>query len=72
MISNKKAALPIYHPDGYGVLHLTDSGMDLRDYFAAQAMSALIIADIDYRAAIPELAYITADNMLAARSRNEE
>ena len=44
------------------------AGMDLRDYFAAQAMSALIIGDkVSGRDLITLRAYEYADQMMEAR-----
>ena len=60
---------------GHGVITTHESGMTLRDYFAAQAMSAFI----DYRewqstvlqisSLAAENAYVLADAMLEARKR---
>ncbi len=53
-----------------------DSGMSLRDYFAAKALEALILKEKDYanrgRDAVPKLAvwaYEYADAMLAERDK---
>ena len=45
------------------------NGMDLRDYFAAKAMQAIITSDsYDDGIDVPELAYAMADAMLAERN----
>jgi len=63
---------PIYRNDIVGVKE--SSGMDLRDYFASQAMSALIqaYATFDSRLEINEItdgAYQWADAMMKAREK---
>lgn len=54
-------------PDGVVVEYNT--GMDLRDYFAAKALTGLLTeASVDYKDdAIAELAYNLADAMMKAR-----
>jgi nicotinamide riboside kinase len=44
------------------------NGMSLRDYFAAKAMQALIDNDALF-SAIPQQAYVLADQMLKAREQ---
>lgn len=44
-----------------------EDGMDLRDYFAAKAMSALVTCGVDVAYDIAKTAYIIADAMLATR-----
>jgi hypothetical protein len=48
---------------------LREDGMDLRDYFAAKALTGLLTeASVDYKDdAIAELAYNLADAMMKAR-----
>ena len=55
------AAFPVAHS------HLIQSGMSLRDYFAAKAMQAL--AQGNYFDATARQAYMIADAMLKARER---
>lgn len=54
-------------PDGVVVEYNT--GMDLRDYFAAKALTGLLTeASVDFKDdAIAELAYSLADAMMKAR-----
>ena len=59
---------------GYNGLDLTDPGMDLRDYFAAQAIGPLLqqvetYPDKNWRMGIAIDAYAMADAMLSARER---
>ena len=59
---------------GYNGLDLTDPGMDLRDYFAAQAIGPLLqqvetYPDENWRMGIAIDAYAMADAMLSARER---
>ena len=61
-------AFPITRP-GYETL-----GMTLRDYFAAAALNGLISTGAGNRSKqsmelLPQLAYMTADAMLAAREK---
>ena len=58
-----KSAFPL-HDSGHGQAY--DNGMTLRDYFAAQAMQALIDNDGLF-SEIPTQAYEIADAMLKAR-----
>ncbi|MDE2469740.1 MAG: hypothetical protein KGL35_13630 [Bradyrhizobium sp.] len=59
------------HVDG---VHYAEAGMTLRDYFAAKAMSGLILneadtdfSEIDVDKGLANLSYRIADAMLAAR-----
>lgn len=64
-----KAAFPVLERGGNG-LELTDPGMDLRDYFAAKAMQAMIAEEFAgyFRPQIwAKDAYAIADAMLVAR-----
>ena len=59
---------------GYSGLELTDPGMSLRDYFAAQAIGPLLQQTETYphenwRLGLAIDAYAIADAMLAARER---
>ena len=59
---------------GYSGLELTDPGMSLRDYFAAQAIGPLLqqietYPDENWRLGIAIDAYAMADAMLAVRER---
>jgi hypothetical protein len=58
---------PIYRNDVIGVKE--NSGMDLRDYFAGQAMQAMLGWDNDHTIwdSYAEDAYMMADAMLKAR-----
>lgn len=57
-------------PAPAGARHITTNGMSLRDYFAAQAITADWIGDHSiYEQA--ELAYKVADAMLAERARKD-
>jgi len=61
-------AFPGLHPSKE--CHYQDSGMRLRDYFAAKAMNALIVVYADDKAIVDEYsqrAYAIADAMLKAR-----
>jgi hypothetical protein len=42
-------------------------GMDLRDYFAAKAMQAMLSSDDYHFDAIADMAYLVAENMMEAR-----
>ena len=66
-------AFPVLERGGNG-LELTDPGMALRDYFAAQAIGPLLqqietYPDENWRLGIAIDAYAMADAMLAARER---
>lgn len=52
-------------------LNPVETGMDLRDYFAAKALTGLLTeASVDYKDdAIAELAYSLADAMMKARKQ---
>jgi hypothetical protein len=57
-------------PAPAGVSHITDQGMTLRDYFAAQAITGLLTAEIvgEYtNEHVAEISYRIADAMLKAR-----
>ena len=56
---------------GCGGSGAASPGMTLRDYFAAQAMTALICAN-EPQGAIPGWAYEMADAMLEARKKNDD
>ncbi len=61
-------AFPGLHPSKE--CHYQDSGMRLRDYFAAKAMNALILEMADWKYApetLAKYAYAQADAMLKAR-----
>ena len=66
------SAFPVLERGGSG-LELTDPGMTLRDYFAAQAIGPLLqietYPDENWRMGIAIDAYAMADAMLAARER---
>lgn len=67
------SAFPVLERGGSG-LELTDPGMTLRDYFAAQAIGPLLQQikthpDENWRMGIAIDAYAMADAMLAARER---
>lgn len=67
------SAFPVLERGGSG-LELTDPGMTLRDYFAAQAIGPLLqqiktYPDENWRLGIAMDAYAIADAMLAARER---
>ena len=66
------SAFPVLERGGSG-LDLTDPGMTLRDYFAAQAIGPLLqqietYPDENWRMGIAIDAYAMADAMLAARA----
>ena len=70
------SAFPILERGGNG-LELTSSGMDLRDYFAAQAMPVLLAQIAEYppknwTVCVAWDAYRMADSMLIARSAREK
>ena len=67
------SAFPVLERGGSG-LELTDPGMTLRDYLAAQAMGPMLRYAASYppeswRTGIALEAYAMADAMLAARER---
>ncbi len=67
------SAFPVLERGGSG-LELTDPGMTLRDFFAAQAMGPLLqqikdYPDENWRMGIAIDAYAMADALLAARER---
>jgi hypothetical protein len=66
-------AFPTEHPRT-GMMDLKSDGMDLRDYFAAKAMQAIIGKSDDLSLNIDEIdnwigsyAYVVADAMMEAR-----
>jgi hypothetical protein len=66
-------AFPTEHPIT-GMMDLKSDGMDLRDYFAAKAMQAIIGKSDDLSLNIDEIdnwigsyAYVVADAMMEAR-----
>ena len=68
-------AFPTEHPIA-GTMDLKADGMDLRDYFAAKAMQAIIGKSDDASLNIDEVdnwigsdAYVVADAMMEARDR---
>ena len=69
MSENKNAKTPTDGGAAFPVAHtyLVQSGMSLRDYFAAKAMQAL--AQGNYFDATARQAYMIADAMLKARER---
>ena len=60
---------PIYGNDIVGVKQST--GMDLRDYFAAKAMQAMLVNrnDASYLEKMPKICYQWADAMMKAREK---
>lgn len=64
--NNGGAAFPLY-----GVSSVVQHGMDLRDYFAAKAMAAVMVASEGKYKAVEnaKLAYAYADAMLAERAK---
>jgi hypothetical protein len=69
MSENKTARTPTDCEPAFPVAHtyLVQSGMSLRDYFAAKAMQAL--AQGNYFDATARQAYMIADAMLEAREK---
>ena len=59
-------AFPAHHFD----LAEGEHGMTLRDYFAAQAMQALLTQGHIARPNVPGIAYAVADAMLKAREES--
>lgn len=58
--------------DEKGLIVSSQQGMDLRDYFAANAMQSLLWnpdADLDSKEDICEAAYEYADEMMKARAK---
>ena len=45
-------------------------GMELRDWFAGQALIGLLVADTEHRHDVQDTAYEIADRMLDARRRS--
>jgi len=63
-------AFPKAGLDPWNQAQTVQTGMTLRDYFAAKAMAGLIAADVEFsmsRAVIAKLAMQQADAMLEAR-----
>ena len=63
-------AFPFQHKNPTSGLTTESAGMELRDYFAAKAMQALIWnpdVDLENREDVAEVAYGYADAMLKAR-----
>lgn len=60
---------PIYGNDIVGIKQST--GMDLRDYFAAKALQALLVTrnDASYLEKMPKICYQWADAMMEARGK---
>jgi hypothetical protein len=60
---------PIYQDNVIGVKQST--GMDLRDYFAAKAMQAMLVNrnEASYLQDMPKICYQWADAMLEARKK---
>jgi hypothetical protein len=74
-MSNKPAfPQPDFVTDGSTEIQ-GDSGMDLRDYFAAKAMEGMllkhVITEINSRQKIAAAAYRMADSMLEARDATQ-
>jgi len=76
MRDNSGSAFPVLdeyvYDGGRSVLQCRDMGMSLRDYFARQALTGLIVPgirinDIEYAA---HISYLVADAMLAEREKN--
>lgn len=64
---------PAFPTSRYNAESAGSVGMDLRDYFAAQAMAAIIVWDVHGEqdpAFTAEMAYRQADAMLMARTRS--
>lgn len=67
-------AFPVYEkPEHGGDIHLLEPGMTMRDYFAAKAMAAVIIATDGYAkgSAVSKAAYFIADAMIQERHRED-
>ncbi len=60
---------PIYGDNIVGVKQST--GMDLRDYFAAKAMQAMLVNrnEASYLQSMPKICYQWADAMMEAREK---
>jgi hypothetical protein len=61
--NKKMCAFP--HVNGFG----GNTGMTLRDYFAAKAMQGMLAADADYTETTVENAYKIADLMMEERDK---
>lgn len=71
-INDGGPAFPCTEHHGDGTFHADHAGMSLRDYFAAKAMAALLVAHGPAPAGgwpvyAERTAYLIADAMLAAR-----
>ena len=62
-------AFPTEHPIA-GMMDLKADGMDLRDYFAAKAMQAMLVNrnEAVYLQEMPKICYQWADAMMKART----
>ena len=62
-------AFPTEHPI-MGMMDLKSDGMDLRDYFAAKSMQAMLVNrnDASYLEKMPKICYQWADAMMKART----
>jgi len=62
-------AFPTEHPIA-GMMDLKADGMDLRDYFAAKAMQAMLVNrnEAVYLQEMPKICYQWADAMIKART----
>jgi hypothetical protein len=63
-------AFPTEHPIA-GMMDLKSDGMDLRDYFAAKAMQAMLVNrnEAVYLQEMPKICYQWADAMMEARKK---
>jgi hypothetical protein len=63
-------AFPTEHPL-IGTMNTFSDGMDLRDYFAAKAMQAILVTrnDAMYLKELPTICYKWADAMMKAREQ---
>lgn len=65
------AAFPLHGTDTLGEPYVISPGMSLRDYFAGQALAAILVnGEYDFDDAASD-AYRYANAMLAARSEGE-
>lgn len=66
----KQQAFPALFPDRNGTGYYHEPGMTLRDYFAAKAMSGILVVDNDIKLGVlAEQAYAIADAMMKAREQ---
>lgn len=74
MSTFEKHAFPVSELSGQGQMELTDPGMTLRDYFAAQAIPAAWEQERETKttgyAGIAQRCYYLADAMLKAREQS--